>query len=101
MNRKRTSLLIIALLIFSLSCSITEIFKDSEDANEDAQQLSEEIEEVVKKDGDEISEEEAVYMDDKGKNLITVKMPANESIIKLRYLSSYPHHGLGPKLPYT
>jgi len=50
---------------------------------------------------EKISEKEAVYRDDKGKIRITVKVPSNEPIIKLRYLSSYPHHGLGPKLPYT
>ena len=48
-----------------------------------------------------ISKEEAVYRDDKGEIRITVKVPPNEAIIKLRYLSSYPHHGLGPKLPYN
>ena len=50
---------------------------------------------------EKISEEEAVYRDDKGKIRTTVEIPPDEQIIKLRYLSSYPHHGLGPKLPYT
>jgi len=50
---------------------------------------------------EKISEEEAVYRDDKGKIRITVKISANEPIIKLYYYPSYPHHGLGPKLPYV
>ena len=50
---------------------------------------------------EKISEEEAVYRDDKGKIRTNVEIPPDEQIIKLRYLSSYPHHGLGPKLPYT
>ena len=49
---------------------------------------------------EKISEEEAVYRDDKGEIRITVKVPAEEPVIKLYYYPSYPHHGLGPKLPY-
>jgi len=49
---------------------------------------------------EKISQEEAIYRDDKGEIRITVKIPAKEPIIKLYYYPSYPHHGLGPKLPY-
>ena len=50
---------------------------------------------------EKISEDEAVYRDDKGTIRITVKVPVNEPIIKLYFYPSYPHHGLGPKLPYV
>ena len=50
---------------------------------------------------EKISENKAIYRDDKGKIQRTISIQPDESIIRLCYLSSYPHHGRGPKLPFS
>jgi len=50
---------------------------------------------------EKISANEAIYRDEKGKIQTTVRIQPDESIIRLCYLPSYPHHGHGPKLPFT
>lgn len=46
------------------------------------------------------SENEAIYRDEQGETQQIVKIAIEQAIIRLCYLSSYPHHGSGPTLPF-
>ena len=50
---------------------------------------------------EKISDTEAIYRDDTGKIKQTVKIPADEPVIRVSFVPSYPHHNHGPPLPYS